>query len=359
MYYIVFVILFWGSLIEIFTKKLNRYLFYLAFGLMTLMTCLRYGQNADYFGYKDNYLNPDETRSIDFLFVAFQDFCRQLGLSYEFNVLFCGLIVMGFMLPFLSKKTLRSSFALLVIYSLFFLIYPMGVIRQGIALSLLLWAYIYLEDGKKYLFLVLLFIGSLIHVSLITAIFIYFVYNKRFFEKKLILWLILGMTFYSAFVPDMSWIIQMYFPDRSVEGGLQDTRWAALLLRLLSIIPVYLIKPPYGTPGYNARSICITGYCIYCFLSFDSLIAGRVEVYYRIFFCLFCSYLVFQMKRYRLRYLCLVFILFLQSAYFFKNIDTMRSQGDYRSNVTTMSFPYISVLDKEDLEYYTDMVDNY
>lgn len=358
MYYIVFVILFWASIIEIYKKKYNKFLFYSAFALMTLMTCFRYGQNADYFNYKSSYLNPDESRNADLLFGYFQDACFSLGLSYEINVILCGIILMGLLFPFFRKKTNSSALSLLIIYSLFFLVYHMGGVRQGIALSLLLWSYQFLEKGKKYTFLILLFIGSLIHLSLISAILIYFVYNKRFFESNFILLLLLGMTFYAAFVPDMSWIIQMYFPDRSVEGGLQDNRWAALFLRILSIIPVYFVKPPYGSSGYNARSICITGYCIYCFFSFDTLIAGRIEAYYRLFFCLFASYVIFKMAKFRLRILCLLYILLLQSAYFFKNVDTMRIQLDFRDNVTMMNFPYTSIFDKDDLGNYSDVVDN-
>lgn len=357
MYYLVFIILFWASFLEIIKKRRNIYFFYSAFILMTLMTCLRYGQNVDYFHYKHAYLFPDESRNADLLFGLFQDVCRFLGFSYELHVFACGLVLMGLMLPFLVKKTTYSSFSLLIIYSLFFLIYHMGVVRQGIALSILLWSYKYLEEGKKYMFVILIVLGSFVHLSLITSLIIIFIYNKRVFNSGVVLWVLVGMTMFSAFVPDLSWFFQLYFPDRSIDGGFQDTRWSALILRILSIAPVYLIKPPYGSAGYNARSMCLTGYCFYCFLSFDSLIAGRVEVYYRVFFCLFCSYIIFQMKQSRLRFLCLSYVLFLQSAYFFKNINTMIMQADYKENVTMLSFPYISVFEKEEFNYYSNVAD--
>lgn len=354
MYYITFLLIFWGSIIEIFNKRKNRFFFNISFLLLTIMTCFRYGQNADYFNYKFGYLNPEDARNSDLFFGYFQDICRFMGLSYEGSVFMCGALMMGLMVPFFYKKAAHSCLSLLILYSLFFLIYNMGGVRQGLAISFLLYGYSFLEKGNKMGFFIVLAIGSLFHLSLITSVGIYFAYNNQIFNKKIIIWLLLGLTVYSALVPDLSWLFNAMFEDRSTGDGV-DNKWNALIVRVLYIIPVYFLKPPYGSSGYNARSICITGYFLYCILSFDTLIAGRVESYYRIFLCLYCAYFVANYKWSRLSLNVLVYMLVLHSALFFKNIDTMIGQGGYRSHVTMLNLPFISVFDKSEFAKYSTL----
>lgn len=320
---------------------------------MTLMVVFRYGQLADYFNYEMLYENPDSMGEWrDPLFFLMEKACIWLDISYEGFVFIVGGVTMAMTYPFFSRICKRSVMALLIFYCYIYLILPMSAMRQGICLSMLLWGYTYLIDEKKKLFYLLVIVGSAIHFSMLAVFLIGLLYDKDWYNRGIVKWIVLGLTLFAIATPDLTQYIPDIFGDRSL-GEYEDSRLVQMAIRALLIIPVLFVKPKYGTHGYYAKAICIIGYCLYCCLAFSSLIAGRFEFFFRVFYCLFVAHVLFNMGRIYLKQFLLGGILMIHLVLFFKNMNAAITQGDYNSQrVTALSFPYISVFDKEELKYY-------
>ena len=167
----------------------------------------------------------------------------------------------------------------------------------------------------------------------------------------MIIWIIVAFTLVAVFTPDLSSYIPSSLSDRSM-GEKGEGKVVQLLLRLSLIIPLLIIKPSYGTDGYFSKGICIVGYCLYCLFIFAPTVAGRMEFYFRTFWCLFGAYVIFKVKKTYLYNLLLIFVILIHSILFFKNINSFIVQGDYNEKVSLYNFPYISIFDQDELENY-------
>lgn len=345
MYYIVFISLLFFSILEVASNKKYPVIFHVIYVVMTCMAAFRYGQLTDYFAYEYFYDNPIRIEK-DAAFSYLLEFFRIHGLSYILFVIFSAVFTMGLSYPFLSIVCKYSFVSFLIYYVFIFLILSMSAVRQGMALAVLLLAFMFLLRERRVIYCILIILGSLLHLSLLAAIPIAFIYKRKIFNNEKIIYTAVGiLTLFALVTPDLTEYLPSSFLDRSI-GSYQDSRFTQILLRFLLILPVLYIKPPYNTLGYYARSIVITGYCMYCVFAFSSLIAGRLEFYYRIFLCLFASYLVSFLKINQLKKTILGMLIIIHIVLFFKNINSFISQGNYGNNITVLNFPYISIFDK-------------
>lgn len=327
--------------------------FNIVYVLMTLMVMFRYGQLADYFNYEQLYNNPDSMGEWrDPLFFVFERISIGIGISYEGFVFIVGCLTMTLCYSFFSKICDRSAAALFIFYCYVFLILPMNAIRQGVCMGMLLCTYSSLIEGKKKLFYFIIIIGALFHFSMFAVVLIALFYKKDWYNRSFVKWVVLGLTIFALVTPDLTKYIPDVLGDRSL-GEYEDSRLVQMSIRALLIIPVLFIKPEYGTHGYYAKAICIIGYCLYCIFAFSSLIAGRLEFYFRVFYCLFVAHVIFKMGKVYLNHLLLGCILMIHVVLFFKNMNAAIDQGDYYEDKVTMyNFPYVSIFDEEELENY-------
>lgn len=352
MYYIVFLILLFFSIEEILLKRKNAVAFNIMYLLMTLMVIFRYGQLSDYFNYKGIY-DKEETLDYDrdplYSFISIS--CSELGLSYEGFVLIVGIFTMGVSYPFFVKSCKQSLLSLFIFYCYSFLILPMSGIRQGICLSLMLFGYNLLVSGWKKMFYVLVLVGCFIHLSMIAVLLISLFYDKKWYNNTIIIFVILAMTIVAMVTPDLSKFM-VIFEERAF-GADGESKMLQIIIRASLIIPVLLFKPEYKTHGYYAKAICIIGYCLYCALSFNTLVSSRVEYYFRTFLCLFASYMVFSEKKINIGVFLMELIVMVHVIIFFKNMNSFIIQGDYNvEKVNMFNFPYISIFDEDELQKY-------
>ena len=351
MYYIVFTLLLFFSIIEIYTRKNNKIWFVICYVLMTAMAIFRYGQLTDYFNYEAYYDDPGAVAR-DPLYAAIMVFCNTIGVSFVFFSIITDILMMGLSLPFFWKLCKGYLTPLFVFYCYIFLLFPMSGLRQGTCIAVLLYCFLFLLRRKKKLFYVTAIFFSFIHFSMIIVIIIGLLYDKKFYNSKFIGWMILGCSVFALVTPDLTPYIPEFLSNKSI-GGYEDSRIVQVVLRAMLILPVVYLKPIYGSLGYYAKAICIIGYCLYCSLSFSTLIAGRLEFYFRVFLCLFVTYVLCYENRSYIRKPILISILLIHAVLFFKNINSFIAQGEYNEEKVTMfNFPYISLFDKDELDNY-------
>lgn len=351
MYYFVFAILVFFSFLEIYSEKRNLLWFNVAYGLMSFMAIFRYGQLTDYFNYEINYEHPEYVIR-DPLFSFVMENCNAMGMSYMWFAILMSALIMALSYPFFRSICQGSLVSLLIFYSYVFLILPMSAIRQALCLAFLLCGFPLLLENRKWLFYTIVIIGGFIHFSMFSVILIGLFYQKKWYNEWYVGPILLGFTFFALVTPDLTAYMPDFLGDKST-GEYQDSRLVQVALRFIIIAPLIFIKPEEDTLGYYAKAICLIGYCLYCFLSFSSLIAGRLEFFFRIFMSLFAASIIFSEKKVYMDKLLLGTIIMIHVVLFFKNMNSFIVQGDYNQDKVNMfNFPYISVFDKDELQNY-------
>ncbi|RVT33620.1 EpsG family protein [Acinetobacter indicus] len=141
----------------------------------------------------------------DLNFSEYHDFSQNYGLEYFFVLFSGGLLLLGdnnivlflyafFIYYFVFKSFYLSKlnfvFLALGLFS-FFSLYFWGfnILRQCLALSLVICGSIFLIKGNKIKFAIYISLGSLFHLTAIFCFFFYFIYRYRIFLFKNIIYL--------------------------------------------------------------------------------------------------------------------------------------------------------------------------
>ncbi len=354
MYYIVLLTLLFFSLSEIGYRRPSKWIFICVYLVMSCMAIFRFGQLGDYFNYYFLYKNPIYTLR-DPLYFIYVVIFKLLDIDYTVFVGFTEVIIMGLAFPFFYKTCQRSFIALFVFYCYTFLWCPMGAMRQAVCISMLLCSYTLLVERRMLLFYILVVIGFLFHGSFFAVILIGLFYRKSFYNQRWITYAVLGLTVLALVSVNYLQFLGDTFEDRSFSDGESGSdNLVQVALRFFLIIPVLLYKPAYGTDGYYSKAICIIGYAIYCVLSFDVLVAGRMEYYFRTFMCLLVATIALN-ERTALRHITLYVFLFVHIILFFKSFNGIIGEKYYKKGVTMFTYPYISVFDKAEFDEYSNV----
>ncbi len=354
MYQLVLIILVIFSFIEVFTGKRSRIWFNIAYLLMCFIAIFRYGQLSDYFSYMTYYNNPALYEQIDPLFGGII-FCFK-SLSLDFEVFMSSISALCMFLPyrFFKEDCGYSCIGLLLFYCFGFLMCPMEATRQGICLALLLYLYPAIKHKNYVKFYVCVFIGCFIHLSFIVVSIIPFIASLKFFNKTCVIYALVGLTLFAFTGSVLSTLFQPFQRVMAYEDSNGESILLQMMLRILIILPVLLYKPKQGSDGYYSKAICITGYALYCLLSFNTLVAGRVEYYFRTFLCLFVAYVSLRPAFLFLRSSMMTLLIALHVFIYFKSLYAVLTWYQYHNDVTVFNFPYISVFNEEDFAKYSD-----
>lgn len=357
MYYIIFFLIIVSILFEFYSRSKNKMVFNFVYILMTIMVVFRYGQGTDYFGYMYHYYNVDLSsivyqKDIGYSLLIF--FSNELGVSFELFSAFFGLLTMALFYPFFKKTCGGSMLPMLIFYAYVLLIFPMSGIRQGFTLALLLGILYPLLVEKKYLyFYVFLILGSFIHLSLIICaifpILLNFKINKRLYVIVFIVMSVINFLNLNLYI-----YIPFELPgNRGIDlASAEDAvNLSGKLLRFV-IIFILLIIPEkyYSHNSIKIRNIVFTGYIVYSLLSFVGTVAGRIEIYFRVFEMLLLFLLLYENKIKNIIIYQYVFVLF-YSILFFKNINSQIVQGEY-INTSILSYPYVTIFNPDKIEIY-------
>ena len=353
MYQIILLILLFFSGIEVFSGKKSRLWFHLSYFLMTFVAVFRYGQMDDYFTYFLYYEDPSIYMEVDILYGALTQLFKACSIHFIFFSALVSLLCMILAYRFFARDCEYSCLSLLIFYCYTFLVCcPLGAFRQGICLSILLFLYHRIKENENKAFYFWVIVGSFIHLSFVIVLILPFLMHLKIYNKPWVIYIIIGLSTLSF----VGISIAQFLPFERIiyyqEGGGVDI-WLRMGLRILIIIPILLYKPEEGSDGYYAKAICIVGYAIFRLLSFNDLVAARLEFYFRTFLCLFVAYMIanYQWKFRAGVQLCL--FLFVHLVLWYKNVGAGIERMNYKEGTTPFNFPFISVFDKSELKEYS------
>lgn len=353
MYYIILYGLIILSLYEIGTGKKVIFLFNCFYLLLSFVAIFRYGQLADYFAYSYLYYSPEVMATKELLFYLLSKAFRYIGFDYTIFSAFISGAIMLLSYPFFRKICRASAISLLVFYAYIFQMCVMGAVRQGICVALLLYLYYcYKEKGANwFLFGGVWLFGCLIHLSFVFAIFIPLAMKLSYYNRKVI-FLIVPVVIIIAFIGfDLTNMLLPFL--RAKASDYSDIAGQSVvfqvILRTLLILPLLIFYPRQETDGYYAKGICIVGFFLYCIAAGNNFMAGRIEYYYRVFYCLIAATISMAVMNRKIKQILLLYIVVLHTFIWFKNIDFAIENGNYRNDVTIFNFPYISIFDKSEI----------
>lgn len=352
MYYLVLIVLLLFSSIEVLSGRRSERWFNVSYLLMTFMATFRYGQMNDYFNYYMNYEHPEVYELIDPLFGILISAFKLFHIGYPVFIAFLSFTCMLLSYRFFYKSCGYSCISLLMFYSYTFMMCPMSSIRQGICLALLMYMFPLLVEKKNKLFYLGVVVGCFIHLSFIVVLVLPMMIKLNIYNKKYIIYVV-GILTAFAF---LGISVAAFLPiDRitAYEEGDSSSTLIRMGLRVLVISPLLLFNPDENTDGYYAKAICLIGYGLYCVFSFNDLMAGRLEYYFRSFVFLFAAFLVQNHLRTSRMLAQLSLLLLVHVFLWLKNIDAGIESMSYREGVTVFNFPYISVFDKSELKEYS------
>lgn len=366
MYYIIFILILCGAITEIATRKKIPMLFNGTFSILFLMAILRYGQGQDYFNYEYIYGWIETITNDSFLgILLFPDLgygllnyvCITLGLPYE---MFMGLFTAATMIMFyifLKRTCSCSMIALLIFYSVIFMIYPISASRQGFSMAFFLcFMYPLLEkrEYKKYYFY-LLFISTF-HASVIVTGVFPLLYRYKISSKILFslfclsfIFMFLKMNLFSLIpIP----LIQTRMSAYMESSGNQIL---AKMVRFLLVFPLLFIPKLVRYKNREIernRMLLIIGFLIYALTSFSELASSRLWGYFLGFECIIFAKLSTKIHLFKHKKLFLIYYVSIVCILWFKDINGTMEQGQYK-NCSIISYPYISIFEGEDtLDFY-------
>lgn len=374
------IILFLFAITEQLEPKSNKSLLFVAVVILSVFLFFRYGQGVDYFNYvyaiksssdaieyffhTGEYVNRFE---IGFSFLSYF-FLTKLGFSTEFLISFISLIAIVPYVLFLKRYSIKPLHSLLYFFSFFFFIYSYSAIRQGMTIGLfylfLLPAYYKGKFLKYYIGVLVLF---LLHNSALLLCLLPIVKYIKLTQKYIIFYLsisfILGVFIIILAVRGVLGIfgaigevVLMYLEE---EGGGLDIVSLFLRLAIFSLIAIAYFraekKRVIGDIDKLLFSIYTLSLVLYLLFSFSSLLSSRMSAYFRLAEpVLISNFLLtniktnyFLLKRSVIYALCIIM--------YVKSIKSEIELGEYKNNITLVTFPYISIFEKEVVYKYRDI----
>ncbi|EEF16042.1 putative polysaccharide polymerase [Actinobacillus minor 202] len=207
-------------------EKLRRFFFFISFVILVFFAGFRFDTGWDYNGYRDYYNNIpslleiptyyDEFSAIYFEpgFKLFMSSLKALGIEFQGLLFITNFITTIFFFIFIRRADAVIGYKnvmVLLYFSTVFLYTNFSVLRQGIAISLWLFAIDYLNKSSfKYTLLVLL--GCLFHYSVALFLILPILMTFRPKQSFLIFIMIASVVVYSL---NIKWLqmISPLFPD--------------------------------------------------------------------------------------------------------------------------------------------------
>jgi hypothetical protein len=376
LYLIVFLLLAAGTLLEWFRPQHGKRIYWISWTLMTALLCFRYGQGTDYVTYEGIYATIPAV--VDWSQGYICGFYPEIGwriLSAAFKIFHAPFwvftMVLGFaemllLHRFLSKYANQKAAGLYLTYPVLYLVYMVSGLRQGLAICIFLGIAVPFYLEKKWIPYV---------VSILLA---------ASFHKVGFAWLVLIVV---AYVP-VPWMLAMV--AAATMGGLLlqigsvqqllvgllpfyhvkqfllegSISYFAIGERVLSfavimVLYVYRTKKPENTESEKESllKIYICGLCFYMLMMGNAYYASRYSAIFKVVEGALLVWLF--MEKTRVTQMGALFFFCLTMLMGVKNLNAIIREGWYdTSKVNLLTYPYISVFDREKINEYLDYSEN-
>ncbi len=359
MYYLIFLI----GVLFIFFPKYHKIFAAIFIIFIVLLAIGRYGVGTDFFAYE--YLYNSYNKSIlyeisnssareEILYRILSTIGNKLSITYITSLAFYSVISLISIYIASIKYSKNALLSILIFYSFFYFVWIFSGIRQGIVISISIILILYCFDkGKDRILIIATIILSMIHLSALIILVLYFIAKIKWTKKGLLY--LFTISFVYSLLP-VNFLNNISFLSERVSVYSSDNSMFNLdfqsIVRVLLIIVVFIfyskikkIDPIH----YFILKYYILGICLYFLLKDIELVAARISIYSRVFeiFILSSIFYVINKKYVYLSLLVLIIFLFI---YFNKELINM---GE---NIITLEgskyyVPYTNIFNKENFYF--------
>jgi hypothetical protein len=355
---------------QITQKKNVNQIFAIGIIFLLIISAIRYGI-GDYFTYFHVYnLLPSTFNSLSSkYFYGFEPgysllciLCKLIGLNFSGFIIIHSILLFVFHTFFIKKYSKSILFSLFLLFSGYYLMYILGVLRQGIAMVFFLFAYLkYLSDKNYIKYIIFILLATLFHgtalffliIPIISKIFSFKTLSNPFF-------LIISsmvLFFCSFFVFQLLIIIgQKFIPKLGfyVSGDIVKSSFSimALCVRVLLLILIYIcvsINKKYMSYfDEEIYKLYIIGFLLYLIICQIGLLTRMSDYFSMIEIILIPNILTYfrslQTRKTLKAFFVLVFLLL-----FLKDIRAFQVNDKHISK-NLLEFPYITIFNKIDMQ---------
>lgn len=368
MYFAISILLTIFTLYELVTLKPSKIISHIIWLVLTFLLCFRYGQGTDYFNYLAQFesVDPDGSLFHNTLYhgepgwYALLLLAKRSGMSFELFVGIISFVMMLLIRRGITKFSPYKAMSYLLLFPTYYMTYCNAAIRQALVLAIFFgFGLQYLVEGKRLKYFVLIIVISFIHSSalaLLVPLLVHLSDNK----KSYLVWLpltIIIVVFYSYSISES------FFSQYSFSLYLNNNySIVGILLRIILACVVWIL--------YNNRivyrrnddkiitvffNLYMIGFIVFMVFSFTGTFAQRLTMPFKALEVLAIPMMISYNKRLKNKSLTtgIVFCLCLiMNVELLKNIDSYINQGEYRSDVTVLNYPYVSVFDESAIYQY-------
>lgn len=352
MYYIVFSVLVLFSWLNLFQKveKLKIWYFF-TFLLLLFFAGLRYKVGFDYDNYNTmtKYVAMNLQIFVEPLFWLIIKVTQFVSEEYTFFIFLIALFSVSLKFKFLYNYSFFPLVSILLYFSRIYLNADFGQLRQGLALGIILFTYPTLINKNLMHFSLLVVGAALIHASAILFFPVYFIANRSFSRKFIIILISIAMFIatidlkavlvqtFQAILPSGLAGKLLFYSTTEEELGITLSVILRLLMILFSI--TYFWKEIKGNQNIKIIfNIYFYGYIFY--LLFNSLpqLGGRGSIYFQQFELLLFPFLLYFIKDRTIKLLFYAFLIFYCYWGIRTTLNSVSSKSSYHFE------PYESIL---------------
>lgn len=370
-YIIVFLIL---ALCSYYELKGNRFIktsFNYLFAFITFISCIRYGQGTDYFGYMRNYyITPPLNKFLSIFsldihgelgFVFINSIFRTFNIKFEIFAGIIALITMILIYRFIKRYSKLPIMSLTLFYVLYYLVYVLSGIRQGLAIAIFIGIGIELYREEKYkIFILVILIAATIHSSVLIVLLIlpidkykvsYKFYGAIIAAAIFIMICNIDMTIIKLLPQTLYTKVLMYWDSRNIP-------LMAFANRLVTFSIVLFFSSFIKEENEEIKlfkKLYIASFVLYIITIKSVTISSRISLYFKVFEIILIPNIIVQLINYKNKVKAMQLwgiSIMIVTLLCIKTVNAFIGEGDYLDHVKITNYPYISVFNKEKIWDY-------
>lgn len=203
-YYVIFWTLAVLAFLEVFTKRDNsngrikKFIIFLIANALVFFAGLREGVGIDWRSYYQDYtlVKSGAMSVINTSIEPGYSLINYISPSFRWLLIVMAILSVGIRFKAFEKNQLGCILlAIFFYYSTDFIFYDMGIMRQGLSMSICLLSMPLIEKRDKKFFIYIVF-GALFHISALFFVLMWFISNKEYSRKYYYAWVGIAVIFF-------------------------------------------------------------------------------------------------------------------------------------------------------------------
>lgn len=365
MYYIIFLI----GVVFIFLPKYHKISAFIFTVFLLVLALFRYGVGTDFYAYEYLYnsfnktifyeIGNSEARE-EILFRIISTIGNKFSISYIVSLSFYSIISLVCIYKAATKYSTNALLSIFTFYSFFYFVWIFSGIRQGIVISIatliILFCY---EKNKNKTLIVTIILLSMIHVSVLVVLVLYFV-AKINWSKKLLFYLFI-VSFFISLLPInifdyasmLTERIASYKPNNKIINLDFQSIVRLCLVSIVFLLYSKIIK--INTTHHFIVKYYILGMCMYFLLKDIELVAARVSIYSRVLEIFIVPAILYITNKKNIYITLLIMIIFL---FIYFNKELINMGQNISLDKQTWYVPYTNIFNKDNFYFVKERIFN-